>query len=107
MKPTLYPFSVQKHAHSIEYYHNHLYNTMRDMESGEIPMDAARYDRIADIYYGELQELYEAMFDSRDGRVVYLTGKQIALAKKIVMWASESRANHLREAGKLEYIQYC
>lgn len=38
-----YPFSLQKHAHSIELYYNHVKNTLADMESGEIPMDAARY----------------------------------------------------------------
>ena len=106
MEKTYY-FSVKKHAHDIEYYHNHLYNTMRDMESGEIPWDEKRYDRISDLYYGELQELYEMMFNSRDGITVQLTGKQIALAKKIVAWASESRANSLIRAGKTQYLQYC
>jgi len=102
-----YPFSIQKHAHSIEFYHNRLFNTMKAMESEEIPMDKARYDRIYDFYYGDLQELYTAMFDSRDGRIVYLTGKQIGLAKKIVAWASEQRANSLIKAGKTQYLQYC
>ena len=103
----LYPFSVSKHAHDIEYYHNHLYCAMRDMEDGYEPMDVDRYDRIFDLYYGELQELYEKMFDSQDGRIVYLTGKQIALAKKIVFWASDRRASHLADAEKTEYLQYC
>ena len=107
MAEKTYPFSVQKHAHDIEYYHNHLYCTMCDMENGTIPMDQKRYDKIYDMLYGPLEELYEMMFTSRDGRVVYLTGKQIALAKKIVFWASESRAHHLIEAGKLDYLRYC
>ena len=107
MSAKTYPFSVQKHAHDIEYYHNHLYCLMRDMESGEIPMDSARYDRIFEFFYGELMELYEMMFNSRDGRVVYLTGKQIGLAKKIVIWASERRADSLIKSGKTEYLQYC
>ena len=102
-----YPFSVAKHAHDIEYYHNHLYNIMRDMESGEIPWDTARYDKIHDLYYGDLMDLYEMMFNSRDGRIVYLNGKQLGLAKKIVHWASESRAGHLIAAGKTRYMQYC
>lgn len=102
-----YPFSVAKHAHDIEFYRNRLYNTMCDMESGEIPMDGKRYDRIYDFYHGELEELYEMMFNSRDGRVAYLTGKQIGLAKKIVHWASESRANSLIKTGKTRYLQYC
>ena len=104
----LYPFSVQKHGHSIEYYRNHLYCTLRSMECGEVPMDEKRYEAIRDMYDSELfNSLYEEMFNSRDGRVVYLTGKQLGLAKKIVMWASESRAKHLIEAGKYDYLQYC
>ena len=102
-----YYFSVRKHAHDIEFYRNRLFNTMKDMESGEIPMDAKRYDRIYDFYHGELEELYEAMFNSRDGITVQLTGKQIALAKKIVAWAHEQRAGSLICAGKTEYLQYC
>ena len=105
--PKLYPFSVQKHAHDIELYRNRLFNTMHDMESGEIPMDAARYDRIYDFYYGQLEELYNMMWATRDGRIVYLTGEQISLAKRIVFWASEQRASSLVRAGKLDYIKYC
>lgn len=102
-----YPFSTAKHAHDIEFYRNRLFNTMYAMESGEIPMDAKRYDRIHDMYYGELEELYNAVcYNTRDGRISYLTGKQIGLAKKIVFWASEQRANSLIEAGKTQYLQY-
>lgn len=103
----LYPFSIQKNAHSVEYYYNHVKNTMYDMESGEIPMDSARYDRLSNFLESKLLPLYTAMFNSRDGKVTYLTGEQIALAKKIVAWASEQRANHLIENGKREFLQYC
>lgn len=102
-----YPFSVQKHAHDIELYRNHLFITRYNMEGGEIPMEQKRYDRICAMMDGPLAELRDMMHSSRDGKVVYLTGKQIALAKKIVAWASESRATALAEAGKFEYIQYC
>lgn len=102
-----YPFSVQKHAHDIEFYRNRLFNTMCDMESGEIPMDTKRYDRIYDFYHGPLEELYEMMFTSRDGKTVQLTGKQIGLAKKIVVWASETRARSCIERGRLDLLQYC
>lgn len=102
-----YPFSIQKHAHSIEFYYNHLCNTIYAMETGEIPMDNARYDRIRNMRDGEILELMEAMYNSQDGRITYLTGKQIGLAKKIVAWASEQRANSLINAGKLEYLKYC
>ena len=103
-----YPFSVAKHGHDIEFYRNRLFNTMCDMESGEIPMDTKRYDRIYDMYHGELEELYNAVcYNTRDGRVSYLTGPQIALAKKIVMWASEQRAASCIARGRLDLLQYC
>lgn len=102
-----YPFSVAKHAHDIEFYRNKLYNTMCDMENGEIPMNRKQYKLISDLYYGELQELYEMMFNSRDGRIVYLSGKQIGLAKKIVAWASNTRYNTQIEYGNYRNLQYC
>ena len=108
MTEKTYPFSTRKHAHDIEFYRNRLFNTMRGMESGEIPMDEKRYDRIEAMYYGELEDLYNAVvFNSRDGVVSYLTGKQIALAKKIVIWASETRANSCIERGRLDLVKYC
>lgn len=102
-----YPFSMSKHAHDIEYYHNHLYNTMRDMENGEIPWDEARYDAMREMYDGKLADLMDAIYACRNPYVVQLTGEQIGLAKKIVFWASESRANHLIKAGKRQYLKYC
>ena len=102
-----YYFSVRKHAHDIEFYRNRLWNTMHDMESGEIPMDAKRYDRIYNMYYGPLMELSDMMLSTRDGITVQLTGPQIALAKKIVLWSSEERANACIRAGRYDLIQYC
>ena len=102
-----YYFSVRKHAHDIMFYRNRLWNTMHDMESGEIPMDRERYDRIYDFYYGPLEELTDMLQSTRDGITVQLTGPQIALAKKIVMWASEERANSCIRAGRLDLLRYC
>lgn len=101
-----YPFSTAKHAHDIEFYACRLQNTMFDMESGEIPMDVNRYNRISDMYYGELNELRQAMCGAC-GRVVYLTGKQLALAKKIVAWASNTRAETCIANGRPDLVQYC
>lgn len=104
----LYHFSLVKHAHDIEFYHNRLFNTMSDMESGEIPYDKERYDRIYDMYYGELRELQYAMMNSRDGgRTCLLTGKQYGLAQKIVVWATETRVAKCIEQGRYRDIQYC
>lgn len=102
-----YFFSVRKHAHDIEFYRNRLFNTMKDMESGEIPMDKKRYDRIYAMYNGPLEDLYNAVcFNTRDGITAQLTGPQIALAQKIVAWAAEQRAGSLIRAGKTQYLQY-
>ena len=101
-----YPFSIAKHGHDIELYHNRLFNTMCDMENGEIPMDAARHNRIHDMYYGLLMELMEAINGSYSP-IAQLTGPQIGLAKKIVFWASETRANSCIERGRLDLVKYC
>lgn len=102
----LYPFSVQKHAHDIEYRKNRLFCEMRDIEMGEIEADTATYNRICD-QYEAVTELLEAVMNSRDGRVAYLTGAQIGLAKQCVAWASNRRADSLIKAGKYQYLQYC
>lgn len=104
----MYPFSTAKHAHDIEFYRNRIKNIMYDMESGEIPMDKARYDKLYDMYYGPLEELYDAVcYNTRDGRISYLTGPQIGLAKRIVLWASETRAQTCIENGRYDLLQYC
>lgn len=54
-----YYFSVRKHAHDIEFYRNRLFNTMKDMESGEIPMDKKRYDRIYAMYNALQRDLLQ------------------------------------------------
>ena len=101
-----YPFSISKHGHDIEFYHNRLFCVMSDMESGEIPMDAARYDKIYDMYYGPLAELMEAIHGSHSP-IAQLTGSQIGLAKKIVFWASETRAASCIARGRTDLLKYC
>ena len=103
----LYYFSVAKHAHDIEFYRNRLFNTMRDMENGDIEWDETKYDEMSNLYYGDLDELYKMMFTSRDGVTVKLTGKQIGLAKEIVAWASNTRAQTCIDAGRYDLLQYC
>ena len=102
-----YPFSAAKHAHDIEFYHNRLWLTARAMEDGEIPMDKDRYNRIQGMLYGELNELQQALAGACCRPIVYLTGKQIGLAKKIVVWASETRANTGIERGRYDLVKYC
>lgn len=91
MSQKLYPFSVQKHAHDVEFRRNRVYNIMSDMENGGIPMDAAKYDRL-DKLHDDLTFLLLAVMNSGDGRIAYLTGPQIGLAKETVIWAAEARS---------------
>jgi hypothetical protein len=46
----------------------------------------------------QLMDLHLAMFNSRDGRIVYLNGSQIGLAKETVLWAANERGR-VRESG--------
>lgn len=106
-KEKRYPFSAAKHAHDIEFYHNRLWLTAREMECGEIPMDKARYERITKMLDGDLRELQNAMSGACCCPVIYLTGKQIGLAKKIVAWASETRAQTCIKNGRYDLVKYC
>ena len=102
----MYPFSTVKHAHSIEFFYNRIKNTIDDVRNGELSMSNARFDKLCSFFDDELCDLYEAMFNG-NGRVTYLTGKQLGLAKSIVAWASEQRAASLIANGKFEYLKYC
>lgn len=89
MKQKLYPFSVQKHAHDIEYRRNFVFCRMADSNTGVI----------SEIHFNDLHKLHQdltslllAVKDSRDGKVAYLTGKQIGLAKETVAWAANARS---------------
>ena len=101
----LHPFSVRKHAHDIEYRRNRVFVEMRDAETSETDLPRAEIERL-ELLHDALTELLEAVLDNLDGRVAYLTGKQIGLAKECVAWTQERRASSLITAGKTEYLQY-
>lgn len=88
----LYPFSLQKHAHDIEFKKNRTFNVRADMESGAIPWNDAEYDRL-DKDYQELSDLLCVVLSgSRDGLTSWLTGSQLGKAKEVVAWAGMARA---------------
>ena len=69
-----YPFSIARHAHDIEYRRNRAYN------ASELEI------------YKALSGLLQVMkWQSKDGRITWLTGPQIALAKESVAWAEAQR----------------
>ena len=80
MKQKLYPFSVQKHAHDIDFRRNRAFNEFAESE----------YKNPA------LAKLIEQLDEIRclmvgNAKVVWLTGKQYALAQECVCWAVAER----------------
>lgn len=100
----LYPFNIQKHAHSIEFRRNRVFCEMREAEM-DTSVPAAECEKLERLH-DDLTELLEAVLNSRDGRIAYLTGPQIGLAKECVAWADHQRAGALIAAGKTEYMKY-
>lgn len=86
----LYPFSTAKHAHDIEYRYNRTHIEMREYEDGESDISFEEYTKLRKLS-DNLADLLEAVLNSRDGRVCYLTGAQIGLAKECVAWAGTMR----------------
>ena len=91
-----YPFSVQKHAHDIDFARNRAKNILHDMEMGEIPHTEEEYDKLCD-KIERLTELVLAIMDSRDGKIAYLTGPQIGLAKEMMLWADCERHGRMKQ----------
>lgn len=100
-----YPFSVQKHAHDIDFRCNRVANIIDDMRYGEIPWDAAEEQRLERLH-DDLSDLLTAIMSSGDGSVAWLTGPQIQLAKETVAWAHETRSETMIRNGKTEYLKY-
>ena len=84
----LYPFSTAKHAHDIEYRLNRVYIEMREQEDDRNYKE--NYNELCDLHEA-LLDLLQAVLNSSDGRVCWLTGKQYGLAKECVLWASCKR----------------
>lgn len=104
MKQKLYPFSLQKHAHDIEFRKNRIWCEMRDMEMGDVPWNDALYDKMSTLL-DELRDLLTAVLNSRDGRISYLTGQQIGLAKETVLWATSVREESMAKAQEKREIK--
>ena len=86
----MYPFSVTKHAHDIEFRRNRVKNEICDFENGNSSLNKDSFEQLINLE-SDLTELLLAMHDSNNGRVCYLTGKQIGLAKETVAWACNMR----------------
>lgn len=81
-KEKVYPFNIENHAHDINFLRNRLYNIMCDKESNGID---SSYETS---YRDKLSEILDA---PRKGDIVFLTGKQLKLAREAVGWAASQR----------------
>ena len=88
----LYPFSTAKHAHDIEYRRNRVKNELCDYFEGELELSDAEFEKLCELEEA-LTDLLLSVMNSTDGRVCYLTGKQIGLAKECVVWSQSRRAS--------------
>ena len=86
-----YPFSCAKHAHDVEFARNFTMNLCSDMEAGVVSFAPAEYDALC-ARRTQLTQLLSAMLGSSDGRVCWLSGPMLQLAKECVLWAGETRA---------------
>lgn len=93
-KQKLYPFSTIKHAHDIEYRRNRVKNELCDYFAGELKLSDNEFKRLYELEE-KLTDLLLAVLNSSDGRICYLTGPQIGLAKECVEWAACRRASAL------------
>lgn len=90
----LYPFSVRKHQHDIEFRYNRLSNEIRDMQTA--PEFGGRKHTVEefDKAWNELEDLKvvrERVFIPYP--VAWLTGKEYRIARDCVAWAQTTRDN--------------
>lgn len=94
-----YPFGTRKHQHDIEYFRNRVYNLLSETDASKEP---EQYKRLDDLYE-KLTELLCEIQDTFDGRISYLTGEQLGLAKRCINWANVQRAEIMIAKGQLKY----
>ena len=80
----LYPFSMKKHGHDLEFAYNHQWLICREMEDGDREWDDRAFERLETIEKAYLKYIgYE---------IVYVTGKNYGLLRDLCAWAENYRA---------------
>lgn len=78
-----YPFNAHQNAHHIELYRNVLYCKVLDDEA--TTEEEALFHRLTDL-------ICTIQSTTRDGRISFLLGNEIGLAKEAILWADNYRA---------------
>jgi len=97
----LYPFSVEKNGHNFFLIHNVCLNRMYAMESGELPMNEAEYERLSE----RLEQMNELLALPRP--IAWLSFSELEVAREIATEAILFRQERCVEAGRPELVPYC
>jgi hypothetical protein len=97
----LYPFSMEKNQHNFELIRNICFNTMSDMDSGEIPYDAAEYARLSD-----LKDKAERCF-GLPLPIAWLPWETYKEAKELAFMAILHRQEACIANGRPDLVTYC
>ena len=97
----LYPFSTEKNQHNFMLVANICYNTMSDMQTGEIPFDKAEYLRLDD-----LKEKADKYF-CYPLPVAWVTWEDLKEMKELAAMAVNHRMDACERAGRYDLLKYC
>jgi hypothetical protein len=97
----LYPFSTNKNQHNFMLVKNRCYNTMYDMDTGNIPYDKAEYNKLY-----ELSQKADEFF-GLPLPIAWLDWKTVREAKKIAQMAVDYRMETCIKNGRYDLLQYC
>ncbi len=90
----LYPFSLAKHGHDIEFRYNRLKNIEHDYFCEGLKLTDAEYDKLEK----ELElvtKAYEIILNTfSNGKVVWVDGATLGILKECVAWATTERDSH-------------
>lgn len=97
----LYPFSTNKNQHNFMLVKNRCYNTMYDMDMGNIPYNKTEYNKLY-----ELAEKADKFF-GLELPVAWLDWQTIREAKKIAQIAVNYRTETCIKNGRYDLLEYC
>lgn len=97
----LYPYSMEKNQHNFELIANRCFNIMADMDAGEIPYDAAEYDRLY-----EMREKAQRFF-CYGGGIAWVPWEDLKEMRELAASAVEIRVQTCVRTGRLDLIKYC
>ena len=89
-------FNAKKYAESITRYYDEVRETggIDRVVEGQLPKERETYEMLKGLLNNELAALVAAIFDAEwDGRDVYVTSGELALADKVLAWATAQYAS--------------